>query len=267
MIRLITTKDNFNDKNVDYVLDKTDKFYDMLYFLTPKFEGKWEFLLLDPTIKFVKELLRNVEVPDWVNIYIQVNQKKVNEIALDFPDMVPRKQTKKEAFNELIASLTHIVDTRASKMLFEAFKQKPKETTEVIRKLDADTESPNISVKQVQGSITFTKHVYASDVINAFLLDRNNKWKLYKSLVTELGEHYAYYACRRYVKNLLKQKEEFLQNKEVTLYIVNQIDAPSICYAYVLFANSTSYKQLYAVLYNLQQRNEDTLQRVVRANM
>lgn len=259
MIKLLSSQDRFSTKDVDYILDKTDKFYNVTDFLTPKFEGNWSFYLIDPTIKFIKELLHNKDFPEWIDVYIRVNQKKLNEVALEFPEVIPKVQTKKEAFSEIVAGLKHLVDIKASKMLFEAYKQKPTETVEVIQKLDNEVESPSISVKDVQGSITFTKHTYASDVINAFLTGQANRWKLYKNLVGELGNDYAYYSCRKYVCRLLQQKDAYLKNKNVSLYIVTTIDAPTICFAYTLFMNSNSPKQLYAILYSMQNRSEETL--------
>ena len=258
MFKLCLAKDTINVQ-ADYVLDSIDKFYVTLDFLTPKFEGKWVFLLIDPSIAFTKELVRNESIPDWVDIYIQMSQKKINEVTRDFPNLAPKERTRREEFNDLLAGLTHLVDKKASKLLYDAYKEDKKETTAIILKLDKEVEGDSITAKQIQGQIIYNKHTYASDVINSFLLNRPNRWQLYDKLIHELGLCYAFYACRRYVNKLLEQKELYLQNKDVSLFAVKFIDAPSICFAYVLFANATNYKQLYAVMYNLQQRDAKAL--------
>lgn len=259
MISLKLSKDKLDLSKADYVLDKTDKFYDMVRFLTPKFYGQWTFYLLDPTIKFVKDLLKDINIPAWIDVYIITNQKKIDEISLDYPDMVPKKQTKKEAFDMVVAGLTHLLDKSAARALFEAFKQKPDETTEAILKLDKETKELTITKKDIQGAITYTKPIYASEVMNAFLHGDANRWVLYNKLINELGESYAYYALRKYLKNLLHNKEQYLENKDYKYFIVQSVDSPTICYAYVLFANSTSPKQLYSIMWYLEHRGNSAL--------
>lgn len=267
MIEIKQASSKVRIPEADYVLDKTDKLYDMINFLTPKFSGRWSFRLMDPTLKFTKELLQSKKVPDWIDITIYTSAKKIEDIVLEHPEYQPKKKTRKEAFNEVIATVQHILDEGAKRILFQALASNPSELAEIVARLDAECKSENITVKQVQSIVNYTKRVYASDVINAFLLRDARRWSLYSTLVKELGPEITYYACYKYVKRLLAEKEEFLLNKDVKLYIVKKIDAPLICYTYVLFANSTNYNQLYGLLLGIEHRGAEAMERIQNVNL
>jgi hypothetical protein len=249
--------------DADYVFDKTDKLYDLLSLLTPKFKGNWLIILIDPKLKFVKDLIQNHNIPTWVNILIYLNSKKLEEVVVQHPDLQPKEKSKKETFNDMIGKLNHLIDKRAKATLFAALSVNMSDLEETLTKLDSECTGDTITYKQVQNVINYTKRVYASDVINAFLLGDARRWSLYNSIVQELGMEYSYYAMYKYVKGLLSAKGDYLQNKDVKQFVVKKIEAPRICYAYVLFANSTNYYQLYCILYSLEHRSDKSLHRFV----
>ena len=267
MIQLKQSSPKIKIPEADYVLDKTDKLYDMINFLTPKFSGRWSFILLDPTLKFTKDILQNKQVPDWVDITIYTTAKKIEDVVLEYPEYQPKKKSRKEAFDEVIATVQHVLDEGAKRILFQALASNPSELADVVSKLDKECVSESITVKQVQSVVNYTKRVYASDVINAFLTRDARRWSLYNTLVKELGPEITYYACYKYVKKLLASKEEFLQNKDVKQFVVKKIDAPLICYTYILFANSTNYNQLYGLLLGIEQRSEEAMERIQNVNL
>ena len=263
MIRLVKHSKNDKIPDGDYVLDKTDKFYDMVAVLTPKFKGKWEFVLVDPRIVFINELIHSNKVPEWVDVIILIGEKKIDVIAQEHPEYTPKDKTKKEEYAEMIAGLSHVLDESAKKALFSALSYNMDELRSTLEKLDLECTTETITLKQVQGSVNYTKRVYASDVINAFLLKDARRWKLYDAIVKEIGQTVSYYAMYKYVKNLLSEKEKYLTNEDVKQRIVSKVDAPLICYAYVLFANSNNPNQLYCILHSLENRSEAVLNRVL----
>lgn len=248
--------------DADYVLEKTDKLYDIIELLTPKFKGNWEIILIDPKLSFAKELINSQSIPEWVNIAMYLGNKKIENIVLEHPEFQPKEMTKKEAFNEMLKNVTHVVDEKAKQALLGALSHDLNELSETLTKLDKECVGERITLKQVQSVVNYTKRVYASDVINAFLLGDSRRWKLYESLVKEIGQEISYYAMYKYVKTLLLEKEAFLQNKDVKQFIVKKVDAPLLCYVYSLFANSSSHTQLYGLLYSIDHRSHETLWRV-----
>lgn len=264
-LRLHKSKDRIPD--ADYVLDKCDKFYDIVNLLTPKFEGKWSIILIDPKLKFVKELLSDSMLPDWINVSILLGTKKLDEVVLEFPKYQPKVKSRKEEFEEAIKDLTHVIDESAKKALYTALGSQIDNLKEVLTKLDTECKTETITLKQVRGTVNYSKRVYASDVINSFLLGDARRWSLYDKLVRELGMEIAYYACYKYVKTLLTEKDAYLQNKDIKQYIVKRIDAPLICYTYVLFANSCNYNQLYGLLYAIEHRSLKSMERIQYVNL
>ena len=252
--------------DADYTLDTMDKLEDMISVLTPKFQGKWLFVLLDPKIKFVKEMLDNHLIPDWVDVKIFLSSKKIEQICLEFPEYTPKKVSVKDSFNELLASIKHVVDPSGTKALYQAYRDNPTETEDTLRRIDKECEDSTITLKTVQSNFLVNKHTYVSEVINAFLLNDRNRWYKYQLLLSELGQEISYYAMYKYVKKLVKCKNDYLQNKDVDIYIVKQIDAPLICYAYVLFANTNNYKCLLAILCAIEHRSQESLSTFLKSD-
>lgn len=267
MISLVKYSSKVPIPDADYVLEKTEKFFDILGLLTPKFSGNWEFVLVDPKLKFVKELLKSNKVPDWVDIKLLLSQKKIEDVVIEYPEYQPKDKTRKELFDEMIIDLTHVIDEGAKRALLSALGSNPEELRNTLKKLDSECTSEKITLKQVQGAVNYTKRVYASDVINAFLLRDKRRWKLYNTLLSELGNEIAYYAMYKYVKVLMLEKENYLKNKDIKQFIVKRIDAPLVCYAYTLFANSSNHHQLYGILYALDNRCQLSLNRVQQLNV
>lgn len=267
MISLVNNSSEGRLPDADYILEKTDKLFDIISLLTPKFEGKWEFILIDPKIKVIKELLSSRMIPEWIDINVYTTQKKIDEIVLEYPEYIPKQKTRKEMFNEVIATVNHVIDEAAKKALYAALSNKPSELQETLTKLDKECKGTSITLKQVQSVVNYTKRVYASDVLNAFLIGDARRWKLYNSLERELGTEIMYYAIRKQVHLLLQAKEDYLRNKDVKQFIVKRLDAPLICYTYVLFANSTNYNQLYGLMYSIEHRSKESLQMIQKYNI
>lgn len=267
MVKLVKYQAGQSIPDVDYVLEKTDKLFDIINILTPKFQGRWEFVLIDPTIKVVKTILEDQMLPDWIDIYIYTSQKKIDELVLEYPNLMPKKVSRKEMFDELIAELHCIIDKRAYQAIFQALGDNPEECRKVLTKLDAEATNGRITLKQVQHTINYTKRIYASDVLVAFLIQDRRRWDHYYKLLDTLGPTVMYYALKKQVKKLLLSKEDYLQNKDVKLYVVKRVDAPCICYAYCIFANTNNPNQLYNAMYAIDNRCADQLELIQQYNI
>lgn len=247
----------------DYVFEKTDKLQYIMDNLTPKFYGQWLIIIIDPTIKYVKELITSNSVPEWINIEIHMASKKVETVCLEFPKLQPQKVSNKDAFEVAIKNTKNLISKPAAKLLYQALGSNPEELDKTLRKLDEECTTGEISYKQVQTEIHFTKVIYASDVLNSFLFHESQCWQLYHKLVHNIGMEYAYNALYSYAKSLLQDKQKFLCNEDVKNWRVKRLDAPLICYVYVLFANSNNYKQLPEIMHAIHNRCLETVERIV----
>lgn len=258
-LQVLNSKTRISDN--DYMFDKMDKFDDLLCNLTPKFSGNWKIVLLQPKIKYIKSLVDSKKIPSWIEVVIYVSQKALDEIALEFPSLAPKKLTAKEEFMQMVANMRHIIEPKAVKAIYASVGANTKELQKVLNELDNNCTSDDeiITTQSIKGTVSIVKRVYASDVLRAFLFNKSNKWSLYDKLVHDIGRDIAYYAMYNQAKKLLTDKYDYLTNKDVKNYTAREVDATFICYVYVLFANSTSSYQLPAILYAIENRSMKSL--------
>lgn len=259
MIKLRKKAKNLSTDGADYVLEKFDKFDDIIAMLTPKFDGNWNIVMIDPKLKMINDLITIKRIPEWVDLLIYTSDKKIEEIALNHPEYQPKEMTVKERFDELIAKIETVITSDASKSLLTMYRQQPDEVEDVLHRLDKDPSVERITKKELAQNIVYVKRTYVSDVLLAFITQDPRRWDLYNKVHAELGTEIMYYAMYKYVKKLLREKADYLQNKDVTIYAVRQIDAATIDYVYLLFANSHHSSQLTALLHAIENRCEKML--------
>lgn len=259
MIKLEYLKKGVKFPKVDYVLDKPEKLSSLITNLTPKFTGTWEIILVDPKIVQVNELLDTEDIPDWVNIYLYVNNSKMEQILLDYPKYKPKEVSIRDAYKDMIASLRHGIDVKAANYLFDAIGKSASDLQEALLKLDSECEGESITLKQVQSSYQYTKRVYASQVLEAFMTHDRYRWYKFEHITHDLGDRITYYALKKQAKLLLLNKNKYLHNEDIKSNLVTKIDAPFICYVYVLFANSNSHLDLRGILCAIENRSLENL--------
>lgn len=251
----------------DYVLDKFEKFLSLLDVLTPKLKGTWDVTLVDPKIKEVKSLLETDIVPEFINCHILLPQAKLEIVVIDYPKLAPKDISVKDRYKEMVACLNHMIDKNAMWMLYNTIGANLTLLQESLDKLDKECEGITITTKQVQSTFAVSKRVYASDVLAAFLRRDRYRWVKLTTLTKELGDEYAYYALYKQVRNLLTDKNKYLHNEDVKNKLVDSVDAPLICYAYVLFVNSRSWRNLHGIMHCLDSRCEESLERSIYVNL
>lgn len=265
MIVLQQKKRGMRFPEYDYIVDKDNKLGETIQNLTPKFSGKWVVILIGSKLKFVQELLDSNATPEWIDLHIYLDAANLEKVLLEYPSMAPKKSMWKDDFNDIVARLTNLLSTDASKILYTSYRNKPEELTDVLQDLDKECTNGIITKKQVQAKVNIQKIVYASSVLDAFLLQQKNRWDLYNRLMHSVGMRIAYYAMYKYSKTLLVEKNKYLHNEDVKQRCVTQVDAMLIDYCYVLFVNSVYYKQLPVILYSIDNRSTECLERITNA--
>ncbi len=247
----------------DYFVDKVDKLDNLISVLTPKFSGNWVIVLFDPKLPFIEDFLSDKNKPEWIDFIILTGKKKLDIVLINHPEYSTKRLSTEERLNLIIKGMRHAIDENAKRYLLKALGSNVKEMTEVLTKLDAECNAVSIGLKDVKVLVKYQKRVYASQVMNAFLERSVDRWSLYDKLVHDLGIDHAYNACYSYTKKLLKEKEKYLVNEEVKLFVVSHIDAPSICFAYRLFINSCNSYQLIGILRAIDMRGTENISGVI----
>lgn len=249
-------------KKGDYTFDGEADLIKLLPQLTPKFDGNWELILVDPSVKYVHSLSEGYSLPNYVDCYIYMGMAKLEQVLLKHPTLMPKKQKPWEAYMSMIAELQHVIDPNAAKYLWKALSGDVDKLKEALDKLDDDCEEITITVKQVKDVYTASiKPVFASEVVEAFFTKDRGRWTEYSKLVSMLGERYGYYAIRKQVFKWLTEKASYLKNEETTLRSIADVDALFIDYVYMLFYFSADYRELPALMYEWDNRNDKAVER------
>lgn len=260
-VNVVVPKMSFPD--YDYFFEKEAEFEKILTNLTPKFSGNWDIVLYEPSIAYVKELMKVDTTPSFVNCMVFVGSKKYDTLALTFPNLEETRKSTWDHYQDMLLRLKHTISRKSSIILYRAVGADLENLQQALNKLDLLCEGNEITESLIRKHFIVQSHVYANQVLEAFAKRQRNRWTLFAQFHKELGTRSAFYAMRNYTKQLLKAKDDYLHNEEVKLQEVKRIDAVSIDFAYILFNTTDNYKLLPALMYELENRNQATIERML----
>lgn len=260
MIKFLVYTRDTRIRDVDYLLEDPAKLLAMIVYLRPKIEGEWVIALFEPPIKFVRELLDNDIIPDYVNVDIYLEQSVVNTLMTERPQVFIKKKTPYENFMDMIADMKVLIEPKAAKELYKRVGKNKDKLPEYLRSLAEKADSGVVSLSMVKTDVVDERSVYASEVLMAFLTRDYSRWKKYNELVSELGRDYAFYAIRKFSKKLLVDKNKYLRNQETEIRGIEKVDSFKVNQAFVLF-NTTTAVELDMCMYMLE--NREAMRRII----
>ena len=244
MIKITAMSKDIKINNADYVFDKTDNMMKVLPYLYRKITGDWYIALLEPKLDTIRTLLDTDIIPEYVMLELFVEQGQLDQLMLERPSMAVKKVTTWQKYLDLIASSNLIVEPRAVSEIYRRVGPNIKGLETALEELGNKVNNGEINIKHVRLYIQDNSRVYTSQVVRAFLTNDPRAWDYFYINEMELGTEIAFYATRKYLRKLLKEKNEYLLNRETKDRAVETIDAFSIMRAYSLFETASSYKQL-----------------------
>ena len=239
--------------DVDYLLEDSEKLKKLLPYLKKKIEGDWQIALLEPDIKFIREISESSNVPDYVNISLYMERSVAEQALSEKPRLIVKEKTPYERYLDLIGEMKVLIDPKAAKALYMRVSSSKDKLADYLQRLSADCNG-KITVADVNREVPDERKLYASDVINSFLLKKRWRWNQYNKLVEELGKDYAYYAMRKYTARLLESKDKYLRNEDTDVRLIDQLDSLSVDLAYVIF-NTTKSAELDMCMYLLDNKH------------
>lgn len=252
MVKYIVNSKDTRIRDADYLFEDVDKFKKLLPYLRKKIEGTWEIAILEPDIKSVREFADSESIPGYVTVSLYLDRHVAEQIASEKPKLFIKEKTAYEKYLDLISDMKILIEPKAAKELYQRVGTDKSKIPEYLQEL-SNTSNEKITVNDVRKTVNDERRLYASDVVNAFLLKTRWRWSQYNKLVSNLGRDYAYFSMRKYISKLLEEKNDYLQNKDTTLRVVDKIDALSINLAYVLF-NTTKASELDTCMYLLDNK-------------
>ncbi len=244
MIRVVKSSERQSLPKMDYNFEQYDYYLDIAPLLTPKFNGNWKILLNDFSLVEVEAILNENIIPEHFDVYMLLGSNKYDKVIKENPKLYVKPKSNWEIYKDMIAGLDVLIDKRAMNDLYSAIGNNINELQEALMMLATKAEDGYITDNLVRQSYNVQNRVYASDVLHAFYMRQDNRWKLANKYVKELGTDYAFYAMRRYIRRLLHDKGAYLKNKDTKLRETKNIDAPFISFAYTTIENSPSPKDL-----------------------
>lgn len=242
----------------DYLLEDSDEFFKLLPYLYPKIEGEWEISVIDPTIKALRQIYAT-DVPNDLRVNIYADSKDIAQFQLERPDITTEKVSNWTLYQELFRDIDKVFEPKAVNEIYSRAGPDIDNLKQALTEVLAVSEGNTVTVKDVDKVLLSNKRVYANEVIRAFIGPSKLQWRwqLLDWLREELGDDYAFYAMRKYVRALLLNKNKYLRNEEVADRFardVKEIDALTIDYTYSLFVMYDKPLFIPAIFYKLERR-------------
>lgn len=248
MLKISAISKDLKLANADYVFEKTDKFMRLLPYLYPKISGDWYIAILEPKPETVRTFLDTEVIPEYVTLELFMEQSQLENLMMERPSMQVEVKTAWQKYQDLIAGLDIVIDDKAVNEIYRRVGSNINSLEETLTMLSDKSGNGTITIKDVRLYVQDNSHVYASQVVRAFLTGDVKAWNLFSIYEKELGTEIAFYAMRKYIRKLLKDKNAYLLNEEYKDKNVERIDAFAIMRAYKLFEEAESYKQLVPIL-------------------
>lgn len=236
----------------DYVIEDFDQFLTLLPFLTPKVEGDWNIIIIEPKLAFVRMCLDTEIIPEYLSLVITMEKALLEQLYLERPALVDKEKTNWERYLDMLSGFESVL---ANKTMYEIYKRcGPREDT-LRAALDLLSQYPVITMKEINKHFAPVTRVYAKQVVHAFLRKRfSSAWKMLSMLEADIGSTIAFYAMRKSIRAIFNAKCNYLRNEETKEYIVESVDVYTIILLYWLFESATSPEQLYPILLMFERR-------------
>ena len=263
MVRLLEYNKHVNLPTSDYILESCEILPTMFRILTPKFDGNWLIVIVDPKIVEVKSLLSMETFPAHIDIQIYLGRKKLNQILLEYPTYAEKEISAYDRYKELISTMQHPLDKRAMSYVYNAIGHNLDDLKSALEMLDKNCKHETITLNDVQKEFSYTKRVYTNQVLLDFLTKSKSRYTHYETWLNELGYRYAYYSMYKQVTLLLKDKDKYLHNEDTRNYTASKADGVSVAILYILFANSNSPYQLDSIMFQFENMTTERFHNVL----
>lgn len=201
----------------------------------------------------------DAQLPECVNLKVYADTNDINQFTLERPDVKTESVSNFTLYQELFKDISITFDPKAVYEIYHRAGPDIDSLKTALSDVMEVCDGTHVTMNDVNKVLLPNKRVYANEVVRAFIGPKNipYRWSLLNHIRDDLGDEYAYYALRKYVQNLLVNKNKYLINEDVAQNFerdVKDIDALTIDYAYSQFMVFDSPKLLSAIFFNLERR-------------
>ena len=273
MWRILVKQKGERYETGDYVLEKIKDLEKIVPYLFPKIEGRWKIVLIGMTVKENAMAYKELDIPEYVDVISYMPKDSAIKLITQFPELEYVKKSSKELYSEIIKQLPKTITPKAMKEVFRRFHGNAEKIAEIMPEIvEHSGDQHDITIADVDAVVPILDIVYAKDVLYSFLFHSNNliskrghylsKCKygkpelLLQKLIQDLGRDYAYYAIRKQLRNLTKEKIKYMHNEEYKEKAVEYIDTYTLSELLFSFEYYGS-AALEVLLYNIERRKQD----------
>lgn len=252
MIELRQHKRDMDFTSYDYIFEDSKKFEEVLPYLTPKLDGTWSVLLIEPKLAVVRTYLDTSLIPSYVMLVITLEGEHLSQLYLERPQLEEKELSNWDIYMNLIRDFPVPMDDKALREIY--FRCGPNEAS-LKSALSELVDYSYINMQVVNKHFAPVNRVYASQVVRAFLLGNfKTAWRMLPMLEQEVGSTIAFYAMRKNIRKVFTEKNAFLRNEDTHNKLVEMVDGYTIVLLYWLFETATDPKQLYPLLQMFERR-------------
>ena len=230
----------------DYTFESYSDFMKVYPYLLPKLEGEWDIAYIAENLTSVEELKANV-AQSWIHIAVYLDKDLYAAYYTKYPSEKKEVLSNKDVCLKIIAESNLLIDPDATKELLYRVRNEPKTLRMMLVQLDDQCIDKHITIKDIRKYVPKNESVYAKSVVRYFINGERYRWEYLEKLISQLGDRYAFYAMRKAVSNLLKEKHKYLHNQDAQRGI-EDLPATQIVRLYTLFTLAPNPQALVPIM-------------------
>ena len=256
MIRIYQLNKKTKISGYDIIFEE-DPFKDGFSKYSPKLEGQWAIAIVGPKVTEVRQLLDRGNIPEWLNIDIYVDKDIAGRLSIEYPALEYENDSPWKRYMKLIENYEVLMDKRS---MHEIYARNGPNIENLEKALDILRIYPEITIKEVDRHFPPVIQIYPKMVLMEFLKGEPVRgWAMLFKMESTISLEIAYFSMRKTTRKLMKEKSEYLLNREVTERSIKDVDAFTLAYAYYLFLESTNPNQLIPILTQIERRYNDSI--------
>lgn len=235
----------------DTVWESAEDFKEVLPYLKPKLDGDWNLLIIEPKLDFVRLCLDTAFVPGYIHLVLSVEQSLLEQLYLERPQLLKKEKTRWDIYMDLIGTFPSGIDDKAMRELYYRVGPREDKLAEALKILE---QYPYVTIHEVNKHFAAVNRVWSNQVLRAFLLHQHRQaWRLLNMLEQEIGSVVAFYAMRKGIRRLFRDKQRYLHNEDTKERKIAEYSVYDIILLYWLFETAVP-EQLYPILYMFERR-------------
>lgn len=205
----------------DYTFNKFEEFYPIANVLTVSILGEYNICVKSDVYKDITEFIGSAKTYDNLKTYIEVSESVYNYIVLYNPSVsVLGMESTYDLFKKLVKKYGILFDSDSMKLLYYNIPHTYEDFDESLQLIKQTY--PNVGTitsEHIKRLFVIEDIVYPYNVLNMFLLMKRWRWSRFQKCYDRFGNDLMYYAIRKQLRRILKDKISYLKSGNARDYI------------------------------------------------